>query len=387
MHKTSTLVLAAALAAATLSAQAQITLDGVINGTEIGTGGTKYTSLGAFTTPHVGTAGFGLRGLLQLYGANSSTKLYVALAGSLEGSANNFQLYLDLPGKTGVPIGTPLPAITSATTVLGANADPTKAGNTIAGTKLDVEADVIIALTGQGNLQAAVYKSATNGMAGSLATGVATDGTPTTVASTAATGDYALFTNTRVAYKAPSGDITTNPGNANGGGAGSYGVEYEFDKTAMGLPSGASIVHLMAAYVSPDGYFSSDVIPEIPGNGNNNLGFQPDFTALAGTQSATLNLVVLSTRRADEAVVAMSVFPNPSEGISTVSYQVADAAQAVSVRITDLLGRNVRTVLDAKQSPGFHDLAVATSDLSLGTYLVKVQVGDKIATRRLAVTR
>lgn len=85
----------------------------------------------------------------------------------------------------------------------------------------------------------------------------------------------------------------------------------------------------------------------------------------------------------------MSVFPNPAEGTSTVSYQVKDAAQTVAVRVTDLLGRSVRTFLNGKQNSGIHNLNIAAGDLSAGTYLVQVQVqvGDKVATRRLAVTR
>ncbi len=387
MNKIATLALAAALAATTLSAHAQITLDGVITAAEIGTGGNKYQSLGAFSTPHVSTAGFGNAGLLRMYGANTNSKLYIALAGFIDpnpnpaGLYNNFQLYLDLPNKSGVPIGTPLPSIAGTATVFG-----TFGTNSIGGTKLEMEGDVAIATTGKGDVQAVVYKSATNAVAASLDGGVnlLTDGTPKTLVGT--TGDYALLANTRASYKASTGDITTNPGGASGE-AGSTGLEYEFDRAALGLPSGASIVKVMAAYVSGDAYWSSDVIPEIPGNGNNNLGFSPDFTALTGTQAASINVVVLSSRQADDAAVAMSVFPNPSEGSSTISYQVKDAAQSVLVRVTDLLGRSVRTLLDAKQSSGLHDLNVATGDLSRGTYLVQVQVGDKVATRRLAVTR
>ncbi len=399
MSKTSTLVLAAALAAATLSAQAQITLDGTITAAEIGTAAGKYQSLGAFTTAHnptSGPTGFGNAGLLRMYGANSAAKLYIGIAGTIEASGNNFQLYMDLPNKTGVPVGTGLPTIAGSSTVFGSFVATDGSTHVIGGTKLDLEADVAIATTGQGNVQAAIYQSATSAVAKSLGSGILTDGTPNTVSN--ATGDYALFANTRVAYKQSATGLSGNPGNLNGGGAGSYALEYEFDRTALGLPSGASIVKVFAAYVSGDAYWSSDIIPETAGGtqgtvttgGLNNIGFSPDFTnatLFPGTQAASVSVVVLSTRQADEAVVAMSVFPNPSEGISTVSYQVADAAQAVSVRITDLLGRTVRTVLDARQNPGFHDLAVATSDLSLGTYLVKVQVGDKIATRRLAVTR
>ncbi|WP_210513923.1 T9SS type A sorting domain-containing protein [Hymenobacter terricola] len=388
MKKTLTLALLATLTGATLSAQAQITLDGIINANEIGTAGGKYTSLGAFSTAHVGNAGFGFAGLLRMYGANSSTKLYIGLAGTMEASGNNFQLYMDLPNRTGVPVGTGLPAIAGTSTVFG-----TFSGGGIGGTKLELEADAAIATTGTRDVQAAIY-TATTGVAKSLGDGLSTpataDGMANTIPASSTTGVYSLFAGTRVAYLAPTtptGDITSNPGNTNGGGAGSYALEYEFNRASLGLPSGASIVRVMAAYVSGDAYWSSDVIPEIPGNGNNNLGFNPDFTALAGNQAAMLNVVVTSARQADDAVVAMSVFPNPAQDESTISYQVLGGTQAVAVRVTDLLGREVRILLDARQNAGFHDLKMSGSDLATGVYLVQVRVGDKVATRRLAVTR
>ncbi|RYY17829.1 MAG: T9SS type A sorting domain-containing protein [Cytophagaceae bacterium] len=396
MNKITTLALATTLATAALSAQAQITLDGVITAAEIGTGGNKYQSLGAFSTAHnpaTGPMGFGNAGLLRLYGANSTTKLYIGIAGSIEvGSKNNFQLYMDLPNKTGVPVGTGLPTIASSATAFG-----TFPAGTIGGTKLDLEADAAIAVNGQADVMGAVYTSATTAVAKSLGGGatILTDGTPNQVYGT--TGDYALFANTRLAYKASLTGISANPGNTNSGGAGSYALEYEFDRTALGLPAGASIVRVFAAYVSGDAYWSSDIIPQTTGGtqgttttgGLNNIGFSPDFTnttLFPGLQAAAVNVVVLSSRQADETAVAMSVFPNPSEGASTITYQVQGAAEAVAVRVTDLLGREVRTLLDATQTAGFHDLSVATGDLSRGTYLVQVQVGDKVATRRLAVT-
>ncbi|MBF9222649.1 T9SS type A sorting domain-containing protein [Hymenobacter ruricola] len=389
MKKTITLSLLAALAGPTLNAQAQITLDGVINAAEIGAAaGGRYTSLGAFTPAHVGNAGFGNAGLLRLYGANSASKLYLALAGTIEAGNNNFQIYMDLPGRTGVAAGTAMPAIAGTASVFG-----TFAGGGIGGTKMEMEVDAAIATTGNMDVQAAVY-TATTGVAKSLGDGLGAPavntGAPSTIPASSTTGTYSLFAGTRVAYLAPTtptGDITSNPGNTTGGGAGSYGLEYEFNRASLGLPSGASIVRVLAAYVSGDGYWSSDVIPEIPGNGNNNLGFSPDFTVLAGTQAATANVVVLSSRQAQDAVVALSVFPNPGRGESTVSYQVLGGPQAVAVRLTDLLGREVQTLLNAKQNSGFHDLKVDTNGLAAGIYLVKVDVGDKVATRRLEVTR
>ena len=394
MKKTSTLVLAAGLAGLSLTAQAQITLDGIINANELGTGGSKYTSLGAFSTPHnptTGPTGFGNAGLLRMYGANSSTKLYVALAGTIEPGGNNFQLYLDLPNRTGVPVGTGLPTIAGASTVFG-----TFPAGTIGGTKLELEADAAIATTGNNDVQAAIY-TATTGVAKSLGDGLGAPTTSTGVASTipgaSTTGVYSLFAGTRVAYLGSATGLSGNPGNANGGGAGSFALEYEFNRASLGLPSGAAIVKLFAAYVSGDAFWSSDIIPESAGNGTNsgglnNIGFNPDFTdqtRFPGTQAATLNVVVLSSKQADDAVVAMSVFPNPGRSEATVAYQVLGGTQPVAVRVLDLVGREVRTLLNAPQPAGFHELKAGLNDLAAGSYLVQVRVGDKVATRRLAV--
>ncbi|WP_019948968.1 T9SS type A sorting domain-containing protein [Hymenobacter aerophilus] len=395
MKKTTTLALAATLATA-FSAQAQITLDGVVKAEEIGTGAGKYQSLGAFSPKHVGDAGFGFAGLLRMYAANSTDKLYVSLAGTIEKGNNNFQLYMDLPGKSGVPVGTGLPSIAGPSTVFGTFTAGDGAIHSIGGTKLDLEADVAIATTGNGDVQAAIY-TATTGVAKTIGGGAAitTDGKVNSIPGSATTGVYAPFAGTKVAYLAPTGNIETNPGNDNGGGAGSYALEYEFSRTALGLPSGASIVKLFAGYVSGDAFWSSDIIPETAGDGTNtggnkNIGYSPDFTdqvKFPGLQAATVSVVVTSVRKADEAVVALSVFPNPSAGKSTIAYRVQDGSQPVSVRVLDLVGHEVRTLLDARQPVGTHELTVATGDLAAGTYLVNVRVGDKVATRRLAVTR
>ena len=399
MKKVFTLALATSLTAAVLSAQAQITLDGIINANEIGasTAG-KYFSLGAFTTPHNATSGptgFGNAGLLRMYGANSSTKLYISLAGTIEAVGNNFQLYMDLPNRTGVPVGTGLPTIAGTSTVFG-----TFPAGTIGGTKLDLEADAAIATTGNNDVHAAIY-TATTGVAKSLGDGLSTpvtsNGVVNTIPAVSTTGAYSLFAGTRVAYMGSPTGISGNPGNSNGGGAGSFALEYEFNRSSLGLPSGASIVRVFAAYVSGDAYWSSDIIPETTGGtqgtvttgGLNNIGFSPDFTnttLFPSTQTATINVVVTSTQKADEAVVAMSVFPNPAQNESTITYQVQGGTQAVAVRVTDLLGREVRTLLDTKQNAGFHELKTGISSLTAGIYLVKVQVGDKTATRRLEIT-
>ena len=376
MKKLFTLAAAGTLVAASISAQAQVVLDGVINASEIGAG--KYVSLGRYTAAH--PAGFGDWGLLQMYGANTGTKLHLALAGTMERSGNGFALYIDLPNATGVPVGTALPAITGA-------------GNTFerGGCILDLPVDIAFNLKGDaaGQIpQLANYTSATVGTSVNLVVTAPAAGTPVAFPAAVTVGAFSKFANGRVAYKdSPDGKVLTNPGNANGGGTGSLGLELELDRTALGLPSGASIVRVFGAYISASGFWSSDVIPEVLAGttpNKTNFAFDPDFTQEAGTQAATFN-VVLGTKQADEASVAMSVFPNPSNSQATVTYRVLNGSEYVNVVLTDLMGRTVSTLQDGKQAAGFQNIALKSSTIAAGTYMVRVQVGDKVATRKVVL--
>ncbi|MCB2407810.1 T9SS type A sorting domain-containing protein [Hymenobacter lucidus] len=400
MKKIFTLATLGLLSATAFEAQAQITVDGVVDAAEIGAANTgRYSLLGRFNTPHIENGGFGNWGLLSMYAANSSSKLYVFVAGTMQNSGNGFQLYMDLPNVSGVPAGTALPTITGTSTTAQTMFEVKGSDPGVAGTKMDQEVDMALALKGDAAAyipQALVFTSATAGTTTTLAPNIPVTGAATAI--TAPTGAFTRFANARMAYRnSVSGSLVANfpatnpgagnPGNTatNPGSAGSYGWEIELDRTALGLPSGASIIRLMSGYVANGGYWSSDVIPEITGNGNTNLENRPDFTTKAGTQSATVNVVVLSSRSAADAAVAMSVFPNPTAGSATVTYQVLSKNQPVTVTLTDLMGRTVRTLQDGIKPAGFHNATVSSQDVSAGTYMVKVQVGDLTSTRKVVL--
>ncbi|MEJ7665511.1 MAG: T9SS type A sorting domain-containing protein [Hymenobacter sp.] len=228
------------------------------------------------------------------------------------------------------------------------------------------------------------YANATTGGAAAVATGVKSDGTVSTITN----ATIPALVGTRLAYKAPTNSgIDMNPGNttpntaASYGGAGSYGMEVEMDRTAAGL-TGTATLQVFALQNSGDGgYVSTDYIPQNTGplpknstfnNDNNNLQGNPDFALVPGTQAATLNLsatgVTLTSRSAQAAAVALSVYPNPAAGTSTVAYQVTDRAANVHIVLTDLLGRTVRTLENGLKAVGPQTAAVDASALAAGTY-------------------
>lgn len=388
MKKLFTLAAASVLAAGTLSAQAQVTLDGQLTSAEVTAG--NYVLLGKFTNAR----GFGDWGLLSLYAASTPTKVYFFVGGNVESNGNAFQLFMNLPGVTGVPAGTALPAGTAGTSFEQMTA------------KMEFETDLALALKADGTdwqIEGAAYTSATAGSSKKLTSTagvVAGTGTPQTLATTATVGTgFDKLAGGRVAYKNSSdGKVLTNPGNIspntdpNYGGVGSYGWEIELDRTAMGLTGTPALQVFLIQNSGNGGYLSSDFIPQtsVPAAGNGNLATSSavDFAAIVGRQYSNITLGAngaLGTHSAAAAAMGLTVAPNPVAGRATISYTVANQSEQVRIALTDLLGREVRVLENGTKSAGTQTLDLNTTGVAAGTYLVKVQQGDRTATRKVVL--
>lgn len=79
--------------------------------------------------------------------------------------------------------------------------------------------------------------------------------------------------------------------------------------------------------------------------------------------------------------------PNPFVGRTAISIELSRAS-VVSLRVYDLTGRHVATLLDgATLAPGAHALAFEAAGLPAGTYVYRLQTSDGTATRRMVVLR
>jgi len=397
MKKLFTLAAAGVLAAVALNAQAQVAVDGVLSATEIGSASAgKYTLVGKYTNAH----GFGDWGLLSVYAANTPTKIYFFVAGTVQnvpaGDKNSFQIYIDRPGVTGAsasPTALPKPTASAGTTFSNMEA------------KMDLAPDLAIGMKGNGTanqfqIDAVSYTSAIVSVDRVLTTTAGPlvgDGTALSLAATGTVTPFTALASAKIAYKNSSGaNLSTNPGynamttDPNYGGAGSYGWEIEVDRAAMGLTANGTVINIFVLQNNGDGgYLSSDFIPQsTTPSGNLANANAVDFAAatIGGLQSAPITLAtVTGTKAADEASVAMAVFPNPANGAATVAYNVAGRAEQVNIVLTDLLGRPVQVLANGLQNAGVQSKTVSTANVAAGTYLVRVQVGDKVATRKVVL--
>jgi hypothetical protein len=87
----------------------------------------------------------------------------------------------------------------------------------------------------------------------------------------------------------------------------------------------------------------------------------------------------------------LQVFPNPSFGISNISYQVGSKQLAVGnhvrLEIYDMKGKEIRTLMNENQRPGEYTVRLYTSGLPAGVYFIRLQAGEQVETVKMVVMR
>ncbi len=84
-------------------------------------------------------------------------------------------------------------------------------------------------------------------------------------------------------------------------------------------------------------------------------------------------------------------YPNPFNPVTTLRYDLPEQS-TVNIIIYDMLGRQVRTLLNQTQDAGFKSVIWdATNDygkpVSVGVYLYKIQAGEFVQTRKMVLLK
>jgi len=103
--------------------------------------------------------------------------------------------------------------------------------------------------------------------------------------------------------------------------------------------------------------------------------------------STAYSAPITVARSAVTQVELLGTYPNPARTRATVRFAVPEGqAQAVTLRLYDVLGRAVRTVRSTAE-PGRHSVALDTQGLTSGVYFLRLRAGDATKTQRLTVVQ
>ncbi|MBI5473372.1 MAG: T9SS type A sorting domain-containing protein [Ignavibacteriae bacterium] len=86
-------------------------------------------------------------------------------------------------------------------------------------------------------------------------------------------------------------------------------------------------------------------------------------------------------------------YPNPFNPSTTIKYQIPEVGGQrsevglVTLKVFDLLGREVATLVDGIQDSGFKSVAFDASGLASGVYLYQLKSGGFVQTRKLMIVR
>jgi hypothetical protein len=84
-------------------------------------------------------------------------------------------------------------------------------------------------------------------------------------------------------------------------------------------------------------------------------------------------------------------YPNPFNPVTTIEYRIPAAGTSrdlsVQLKIYDLLGQEVATLVNEQQSAGSYEVKFDASNLASGIYLYKIQAGEFTSVKKLMLLK
>jgi hypothetical protein len=116
----------------------------------------------------------------------------------------------------------------------------------------------------------------------------------------------------------------------------------------------------------------------------------PDSGTIAVTSPTTWNASIPTSVQVNYEVpgefALLQNYPNPFNPSTAISYQLP-AASEVTLRVYDMLGREVATLVNAQQAPGTYSVSFDGAGLSSGVYLYRLTAGQFITSHKMVLTK
>lgn len=130
-------------------------------------------------------------------------------------------------------------------------------------------------------------------------------------------------------------------------------------------------------YISDDGSSGSWI--DLGASYGEDIAIRVRTTTYSGTDTEAL-------LEFPESFTVTQNYPNPFNAATTIEYELPLASD-VAIRIYDLLGREVETLLEKNQKAGQHEIDWNPSDIPSGIYFYKVQAGEFVQTKRMLLLK
>jgi hypothetical protein len=72
----------------------------------------------------------------------------------------------------------------------------------------------------------------------------------------------------------------------------------------------------------------------------------------------------------------LKIFPNPTSSDATIEFQIKQK-QYLQINLCDMQGKIIKKIASQLFTEGEHTLQINTADLSGGSYLIRIQAGNR----------
>ena len=79
-------------------------------------------------------------------------------------------------------------------------------------------------------------------------------------------------------------------------------------------------------------------------------------------------------------------YPNPFNPATTIDYSVPKSS-LVTIKIYDVLGREVKTLVNGEKIPGNYSVIFNDSNLPSGIYFYRMQAGSFVSTKKMILLK
>lgn len=114
-------------------------------------------------------------------------------------------------------------------------------------------------------------------------------------------------------------------------------------------------------------------------------GFSTRMFVLADSVVITSAALVADNRQPLRFELAQN-YPNPFNPITTITFTLPRTG-AVTLTVYDVLGREVREILDEVRSEGSHTVSFDASSLASGMYFYRLQYGEQSMVKRMILLK
>jgi hypothetical protein len=113
-----------------------------------------------------------------------------------------------------------------------------------------------------------------------------------------------------------------------------------------------------------------------------------DHGTILRTTTGGVTWIKESASIPDRALLEPS-YPNPFNGETNIEYRVPGTGRGeqVVLRVYDVLGREVLTLVDEVEAPGAHAAVFNAGGLASGLYYYRLQAGEMVQTRKMVLLK